>query len=361
MNRGANFMTSIGRFVVGALALAASASSGSQEPVAPGLHTFPGPHWDRAADVARLGWSRERLETARAAATAAGSAALMIVTGGQVVAEWGDASKTYHSHSTRKSFMSALYGIYRADGQIDTSLTLGKLGIQEKGTELTPQEQQATVLDLLRSRSGVYLPAAGEVQAMRDSRPKRGSHPPGTFWYYNNWDFNALGTIFRQLTGADIFEALKTRIADPIGMEDFDIRQASYDSEPESMHPGYWFRISARDFARFGYLYLRGGRWNDRQIVPRAWVEESTKSYSAAEPSVTKSGYGLMWWVATRSDYGIPIGSFTASGTGGQRLTVMPALDTVVVSLMSTDVEGPRMGSTDWDRLLGVILRARTQ
>lgn len=43
---------------------------------------------------------------------------------------------------------------------------------------------------------------------MKDARPPRGSHPPGTFWYYNNWDFNVLGTIFIQLTGEDIFQAI---------------------------------------------------------------------------------------------------------------------------------------------------------
>jgi CubicO group peptidase (beta-lactamase class C family) len=321
--------------------------------------TFPGAHWAAAANVETLGWSREKLDGVKREVNAAGSAALMIVTDGQVVAAWGDVSRTYHTHSTRKSFMSALFGIYSAEGRIDTSLTLGKLDIREKGTELTAQEKQATILDLLRSRSGVYLPAAGEVEAMRDARPPRGSHGPGTFWYYNNWDFNVLGTVFRQLTGADIFEALKTRIADPIGMQDFDIRQASYEFEPVSMHPGYWFRISARDFARFGHLYLRGGRWKDRQIVPKAWVEESTRSYSTAEPSTTKDGYGLMWWVTTRTDNGIPAGAFTASGSGGQRLTVLPGIDTVVVNLMNTDVDGPRLGSAGWDRLLGIILQAR--
>ena len=66
-----------------------------------------------------------------------------------------------------------------------------------------------------------------------------------------------------------------------------------------------------------------------------------------------------MWWIATRSEHGIPVGSYTASGTGGQRLTVIPELDTVVVNLMNTDVDGPRIGSTDWDRLLGAILKAR--
>ena len=352
---------SVGWLILAGFAVTASMAPAlsSKEQARPGPDTFPGAHWDVAADVERLGWSKTKLEVARADVNRAGSAALMIVTGGQVVAAWGDVSKTYHSHSTRKSFMSALYGIYRADGKIDTSLTLAKLGVKEKNTELTPQEKQATILDLLRSRSGIYLPAAGEIQVMRDARPQRGSHAPGTFWYYNNWDFNVLGTIFRQLTGADIFDALKTRIADPISMEDFDIRQASYDEAPESIHPGYWFRISARDFARFGHLYLRAGRWRDRQIVPKAWVDESITSYSNAEPSVTKSGYGLMWWIATRSDHGIPVGSYTASGTGGQRLTVIPELDTVVVNLMNTDVDGPRIGSSDWDLLLGAILKAR--
>ena len=68
-----------------------------------------------------------------------------------------------------------------------------------------------------------------------------------------------------------------------------------------------------------------------------------------------------MWWVTTRSHGGIPAGAFTASGSGGQRLTVLPGIDTVVVNLMNTDVDGPRLGSSDWDRLLGIILQARTR
>ena len=77
------------------------------------------------------------------------------------------------------------------------------------------------MVDLLRARSGVYLAAAGEVDAMRDARPPRGSHAPGTFWYYNNWDFNVLGTIYRRVTGEDIFQAIEAHIAKPIGMQDY--------------------------------------------------------------------------------------------------------------------------------------------
>jgi CubicO group peptidase (beta-lactamase class C family) len=322
---------------------------------------YPGRHWEAAEDIEQLGWSRQKLEAAKAQALAAGSAAGMIVTGGKVVDSWGDVSKLYRAHSVRKSFMNALYGIYVGEGKLDTSLTLRQLGITDK-TPLTSQEQEATVLDLLKARSGVYIPAASEIQVMRDARPERGSHPPGTFWYYNNWDFNALGTIFRERTGADIYEAFKSRVADPIGMEDLDIgvKGYGYVYEASSMHPGYQFRTSARDLARFGLLYLRKGKWGNQQVIPEKWVAESTTSYSAAESSITNSGYGYLWRIATRSERGIPAGAFTASGAGGQRMTAFPSLDTVVVNLMDTELEdGPRLNSAGWDRLLETILQAR--
>jgi len=340
-----------------ALAAIAIANTVTAQPA----KSYPGPHWETAANVEELGWSKERLETAKAKALAAGSAAGMIVTNGRVVATWGDIAKTFHAHSVRKSFMNALYGVYVADGKIDTAATLRQLGITDKPHALTPQEQEATVLDLLRSRSGIYLATASENDAMREARPQRGSHRPGTHWHYNNWDFNALGTIFRNRTGADIFQAFQTRIAGPLGMEDFDVKdnRNTYVQEEYSMHPGYRFRISARDLARFGLLYLREGKWNDRQLIPSNWVRESTTSHSKAESSITKSGYGMLWWVATRSERGIPVGAFTASGNGGQRVTVLPAIDTVVVNLMNTDGKGPRLTSSGWDRLLEPILQAR--
>jgi CubicO group peptidase (beta-lactamase class C family) len=322
---------------------------------------WPGKHWEAAEDIEHLGWSRQKLEAAKAKAIEAGSAAGMIVTGGKVVAQWGDVARLYRAHSVRKSFMSALYGIYVAEGKLDTSRTLRELGITDK-TPLTSQEQEATVLDLLKARSGVYIPAASEIQVMRDARPERGSHPPGTFWYYNNWDFNALGTIFRERTGADIYEAFKSRIADPIGMEDVDLRVKGYGYvyEESSMHPGYQFRTSARDLARFGLLYLRKGKWGKQQVIPEQWIADSTTSYSAAESAITNSGYGYLWRIAARSERGIPAGAFTASGAGGQRMTVLPSLDTVVVNLMDTELKGgPSLNSKGWDRLLEQILQAR--
>ena len=304
----------------------------------------------------------------KAEVEAVGSAAFMFVTHGKIVAAWGKTERTYRTHSVRKSFMSALVGMAVAEGKIDTSRTLGELGVTEKGTTLTAQEKQARVIDLLQARSGIYLPAAAEVQAMRDARPARGSHAPGTFWYYNNWDFNVLGTIFRQATGEDIFRAIDRRIARPIGMQDYRPEEGVYDLEASSAHPAYGFRVSARDLARFGLLYMHRGRWRDKQLIPQAWVEASVRSYSSTGDQgsrVTKSGYGLMWWVQTdaraRPELGSSEGSFTASGNGGQRLTVIPGIGTIVVNLMNTDEPGPRIGSTEWDNPIDKVMSARLE
>ena len=327
---------------------------------------FPGRSWESASSPESLGWSASRIAALEASVDSLGSVAFMLVTRGRVVVAWGDTAKTFWTHSVRKSFMGALCGMAVADGKLDTARTLGSLRIGEKDVTLTPGEQQARVADLLKARSGVYLPAAGENDIMRAARPARGSHAPGTFWYYNNWDFNALGTIYRRSTGEDIFEAIGRRIAKPIGMQDFRSGEGRYLTEEQSMHPSYFFRISARDLARFGLLYLHRGRWGSQQLIDASWVDASVQSYSGTGDQgslASKTGYGFMWWVQTNPgahpELGVPDGSFTASGSGGQRLTVIPQIESVVVNLMNTDEPGPRIGSREWDQLLARVMEAR--
>jgi CubicO group peptidase (beta-lactamase class C family) len=329
---------------------------------------FPQQSWETASSLDDLGWSATQVAARKSDVDAVGSAAFMIITRSKVVAAWGDTSRTFWTHSVRKSFMSALIGMAVAEGKIDPAQTLEDLGVTEKATTLTATERQARVLDLLQARSGVYIPAAGEIEAMRAARPARGSHAPGTFWYYNNWDFNVLGTIYRRSTGEDIFTAIDRRIAQPIGMQDYRPAEGRYDAEEHSEHPTYAFRVSARDLARFGLLYLHRGQWRGKQIVPAAWVDASLRSYSGTgnQGSVaTKSGYGYMWWIQTNAaahpELRIPDGTFTASGNGGQRLTVIPQIETIIVNLMNTDEPGPRIGSNQWDKLLATVLAARVK
>ncbi len=315
------------------------------------------------ADVERLGWSRAGLAAAREQAIALGSAAVLIVTQGEVVLRHGDLARNYRVHSIRKSFLSALYGIAIEDGRIDPTRTLGELGIDEQ-TPLTESEKRATIADLLASRSGVYLPAASEVASMRSGRPERHQYEPGSHWYYNNWDFNVLGTIYRQQTGEDIFEAFERQIALPIGMQDYTLGNTRYQLEDVSIHPSYKFRMSTRDLARFGVLFLDGGRWNGTSIVPEEWVSTSTRCHSITGRSGTKGGFGLMWWVDADAE-GRPVlseppAAYTASGSGGHRLTVLPGIDTVLVLRTDTDDPGAaRIGSSTYDDFVESVLRAR--
>jgi CubicO group peptidase (beta-lactamase class C family) len=299
-----------------------------------------------------VGYSSEGLEDVKAAAEASGYAAVMALYDGKVFFSWGDNTRNFRCHSIRKPFLSALYGIHVDGGDLDPDRTLEDLGIDDIPPSLTPEEKQATVRDLLKSRSGVYHEAAAETQEMADARPERGSHAPGTFFYYNNWDFNALGTIFEQETGAAIFEEFKRQIADPIGMEDFSVDSCYYKYEPEkSAHPAYHFRMSARDMARFGALYQKGGMWKGREIVPADWIAESTAAYSVCDEP-TGIGYGYMWYVfpegsAVADMVGAP--GFYHTGIGVHALVIVPDLNLVIVERYDTDGEWEDPGEVGMD------------
>jgi len=284
---------------------------------------YPGEVWMRYADVSEAGFSPEGLERARRFWENRGAAAFLAVSRGAVVASWGDVDRRFLSHSMRKSFLSALYGTFCDD--IDLGLTLAELEIDDV-SGLTEQERQARVEDLIQSRSGVYHPAAAEPTEMSGSRPDRGSHRPGTHWWYNNWDFNVAGTVFERLTGEGIFEAFDSTIAKPIGMQDYRVVDGSYHFEPDkSVHPAYLFRMSTRDLARLGLLLSRGGRWGSQQIIPREWVAESTRSHSEIDlGDEYGTGYGYMWWIEGT-------GGFAARGYGGHALAVCPEMDLVMV------------------------------
>jgi CubicO group peptidase (beta-lactamase class C family) len=320
---------------------------------------YPEKTWQWAKSPEQVGWSSDKLAQARAFADRIDSAAVMIVHHGIVVDAWGDITRNCICHSMRKSLLSGLVGIYVAEGKIDTSKTLAELGIDDH-TPLTEVEKQATVADLLKARSGVYIPAAGEAPSMKEIRPQRGSHAPGTFWYYNNWDFNALGTIFDQETGEwNIYQAFQNRIASPLGMQDYPLEQLKYDYAPPSQHPYYGFRMSARDLARFGLLFARGGRWRNEQIIPVSWVAESTTSYSDAGPN---GGYGYMWWIAVDgqhlSNVVLPDGAFSASGYRGHFVLVIPQWDLVIVHRYDTFRPEGQVSGMEFGYLVRLILAA---
>ena len=294
---------------------------------------YPGTDWEQITPEA-AGWSAEKLAQAQTwSRQIAPSAAVMIVQHGRVVAEWGDTAERSNLRSIRKSLLSALIGIAVAENKINLHATMAALGIDDNEPSLSDEEKKATVLDLLKARSGVYHPALYESAEMAAERPVRGSHAPGTFWYYNNWDFNTLGTIYERATGDSIFGSFERRIARPIGMQEYRPSDGGYVRGNDSIHPAYPIYMSVRDLARFAQLYLHEGRWKGQQIVPADWVRASVRPYSESNDG---SGYGYLWWtgfldLGTTPTVKVPNGTFSARGIAGQYALVIPAYDLVVV------------------------------
>jgi CubicO group peptidase (beta-lactamase class C family) len=292
--------------------------------------TFPGRTWYLSPPDASQ-WSADALRQADDMARNIGTDAYLVVHHGAIVHQYGQVSKPMNLYSGRKSVLSMLIGIAQDRQSIDLNATLAELGIDDQ-SKLTETEKTATARQLLQARSGVYHPAAYETAAMKEVRPARGSHDAGSFWYYNNWDFNALGAIYQKLSGKDVFTALNNDLALPLQFEDFDqARDTEYVYERASQYPAYVMHLSARDTARLGLLMARAGRWQDRQIVSKHWVTESTTSYSDTSPGV---GYGYLWWVGQKGwHFGqkFPGPVFSARGNFGQYLIVDPLRDLVIV------------------------------
>lgn len=308
-------------------------------PIKSSASYYPGTAWERIANPAEMGWSFEKLKQAERYAESMDSVGGLVVYDGKILFEWGDTTKKGNVHSIRKSLLSALYGIGVQEGKLDLTATIGQLGIEDNAPNLSEIEKRAKVIDLLKSRSGVYHPAVYETAGMKTKRPLRGSQAPDSLWYYNNWDFNVLGTIFEKQVRTTIADSFNEKIALPLEMQDFRTKDVTYFYGKESNFPAYPFRLSARDMARFGLLYLRNGEWAGKQVIPHSWIAESTKSYSDAGPGV---GYGYLWWVGKGWVLGNKIeGSvYRADGNGGQFIVVLPTYNLVIVNLSNFDSSG---------------------
>jgi len=336
---------------------------------------FPGARWE-VVDPELLGWSEEGLESARHWAEGLDTGAVFVVHRGIPVAAWGDTEERFLAQSMRKSLLSALLGRVVEAGRLDLDASLAELGVDDD-PPLTPEERRATVRQLLLSRSGVYHSALYETPNWKRNKPERGAHSPGEAWYYNNWGFNALGTLFETASGLGIGEAFDRWIAGPLEMQDFrpsDVEYLTRDHFTEramgnaSDHAAYMFQVSTRDLARFGLLYAAGGTWDGQRVLPRSWSEESTFG-SALETGLEDLRYGYMWWtVPPAPPFDEPL--MVARGGRGHRLVIAPELDLVIVhrvpsrgvglasQLYRRFVWSPSVDGADIDEMLARIVAA---
>jgi CubicO group peptidase (beta-lactamase class C family) len=332
----------------------------------------PGAKWDKFASPKAAGFDPAALAAMEAELFTMPTTALLIVCSGKVAYSYGDVAEVSYLASARKSVLSMLYGKHVANGTIDLDRSMGELGIDEPDG-LLPIEKSARIRDLLIASSGVYHPAGSPGDD--PNTPPRGSKQPGTFFHYNNWDFNVLGAVFEKLTGKTVFQALDQELAKPLQFQDFDLsRQRMLGFENQSRFLAYHLFLSARDMARLGLLMAHGGSWSGRQIVPAAWVKESTREHVTAA-NVGRGGglgYAYLWWIPESRTAPPWAGSFMASGQFGQFILVLPAIDTVIVhrravtdeyaiarNLGKTKFEPTRVLAPDFLKLADMIVAAR--
>jgi len=161
--------------------------------------------------------------------------------------------------------------------------------------------------------------------------------PPVKYFQYNKYHPQLLGLILERTTGMTVTQYLQTRIWDPLGMEyDGSWSTDSKSDDFEKMETGVNAR--ALDFAKFGVLYLNAGNWNGTQVIPQAWVNESTQPllpdnysdyYSNYVKALPGTGYyKYMWWGMAREDGSY---DFTAEGDKGQFIYVSSENNMVII------------------------------
>lgn len=250
------------------------------------------------------------------------------------------------SWSMAKSITHALTGLLVADGAID-------LDAPAAVPEWADDERAAiTLQQLLEMRSGLawredygdagasdviemlFGGGRADTAAFAASRPLAAE--PGSTFVYSSGTTNV---VSRTLGGvADVGALLADRLLGPIGITDPDAR---FDDAGTFLGSSFVY-LPARDFARFGLLYLRDGEWDGTRILPEGWVDHARRLRSI-DPE-DGAGYGAHWWVEQDA-----FGTFRAQGYEGQSILVCPAKDAVVVRLGRT-VEAQKPALVDWRR-----------
>lgn len=267
----------------------------------------------------------------------------LIIRHGYIVAEWGDTNQVDPTYSAAKSFLSTLCGLAVDRGMIKSVKDPVKKYVSD-GYD-TPHNAKVTWEQHLQQTSeweGTMWDKKsdfiGTEEFGRGQRKPRAIQEPGTKWEYNDVRINRFSLSLLNVWQKPLPRVLKDEIMDPIGASDswqyhgynnstVIIKGRPVPSIGGGTRWGGGLWISARDQARFGYLFLRNGKWKNKQIVSPNWVRAATVPTNIAQD------YGYLWWLNTAKKQwpSAPATSFAALGYGSNTIWVDPEHDLVVV------------------------------
>jgi CubicO group peptidase (beta-lactamase class C family) len=262
---------------------------------------------------------------------------LLVVKNGYLVFEkyysWGSPEKIAVVHSVTKSVTSALIGVALDRGYLDSvDQKLIDFFPEYVTDDLDPRIKEISLKHILTMRAGFSWNDRGPV--MRDWYTSEdwakftiqlplGTNP-GDKFNYNSSISHLLSIILTKSTKTSTLDFAKQNLFEPLGIQSGFWRQ-----DPQGYHiGGFGLGFSARDLAKFGFLYLNNGYWDGQSIVPEQWVKQSTEQQIQAfsHPFYGTFGYGYQWWVKQVDG----CSSFRAWGRRGQYIVVVPELDLVI-------------------------------
>jgi len=322
-------------YVVALYAACSSAAAVAQTP-SPDVY-FPGEQWRTSTPEAE-GIDSQLLAAAidQVRAQQWGVHSLLVIRHGYVVADTDfypyDSKYPHDLASVTKTITSTLAGVAVGAGLLQMDQHLLSFFPRESPADAEDRKRSITVGNLLHMESGLdcgFLPGEQELEQMKRSAdwvrfalslPMK--YAPGTHPAYCSPGYHLLGSVIAAAAGMTELEFGRKFLFDPLKMRD-----VVWGDDPQGRNHGWGdSHFYPGDVAKLGYLYLHGGVWQGKQIVPRDWVAMSITPPAGGrnEPG----GYGSEW-NAVKTASGVQYGG---TGRGGQTLLVWPELDMIVVS-----------------------------
>ena len=247
--------------------------------------------------------------------------------------------ETLHDlRSVSKSITSALVGIAIAERRVP-GVEANAFDLFPAYTDqLSPDKKSLTLHHILSMSAGFdwfeppdYTnPGNDEIRMINSPDPvaftlgRSLRNRPGEHFQYNGGLPTLLGYLLEEAYDMRGDEIVRRKLFVPLGIDRFDFRK----NASGLLAYASGLRLTPRDMAKIGLLYLNKGRWQGKQIIPEDWVEATFEPY--LESSFTP-GYGYQWWIMRFESPGESMWVPTALGNGGQRIFVVRPLDMVVV------------------------------
>lgn len=284
------------------------------------------------------GFSSDRLAQVLDAAKASGEPlhSLTLVRSGDVVLDAAfypyDGATLHDMASVTKSVTTTLVAIAAAEGRLDLDAPMLSFFGNRPIAHRDARKEAVTLRHLMQNTSGLACVGAPEEVTLAQMEASADfvqfaldlpmAAEPGTRFDYCSPGMHILSAVLQQATGRTAFDYAKEKLFAPLGITD-----AAWDPDPQGVSRG-WGDLHLRpgDMVALGRLWLAGGRWNGSQIIPAAWLRAAT---TQAVKSDRHEDYGYGFWVGPKDE---PIPYFFASGRGGQRILVAPALELVIVT-----------------------------